>query len=463
MKENKSSTIKRLRDFALWALPAVTVVTAVLDRLFPEATAADWAFKIALSGTVGIWTNFFAIKMLFRPRRRMLLGLQGLIPANRKKLAEAIGKAVAEDLLAPDLVFGFIEKNDIIGKMGSEAIRLAHLELDKPASRAWLKTKAGSMLKKVTAENVEGFLKVAVEKVRQIAGDRLAFARIWPSLRSELEKQLSSGPIHDALGRVAVKLAKKYAPDAAKWVNDRVDSYIESRGWLARNALRAAKWAFSFDEEEIEGFIVRQVKSPSFGPSVLRALESLAPEASKLMENPRVRQAASDYFEKQKQGVMSWLETEGRAQGKAMILEMMDSEPFWDAMERQIDRAVRGITAWAAGQLETGRFREFATPLLRKLAAQVPVAAIVEDRVDHLELDDLEALIYDVTSENLAGIELIGGVLGCVAGVVLIEQWLLLPIVACCGTVAFLTRRRAGDDEKADEAASGDSVEEERE
>lgn len=461
MIKNKTSTIKRLRNIALWALPAVMAVTAVLNRLFPGVTAAGWAFKIALSGTVGIWTNYFAIKMLFRPRKRMLLGLQGLIPANRKKLAVAIGDAVARDLLASDQVFGFIEKNDIIGKMGSEAVRLAHQELDKPASRAWLKTKAGAMLKKVTAENVEGFLKVAVEKVRQIAGDRLAFARIWPSLRGELEKQLSSGPIHDALGRVAVKLAKRYAPDAAKWVNDRVDSYIESRGWLARNALKAAKWAFSFDEDEIEGFIVRQVESPSFGPSVLRALESLAPEVSKLMENPGLRQAASDYFEKQKQGVMSWLETEGLAQGKAMILDMMDSEPFWDAVERQIDRAVRGITAWAEEQLETGRFREFASPLLRKLAAQVPVAAIVEDRVDHFSLEKLEEMIYGVTSEHLSGIELIGGVLGCFAGVVLIEQWLVLPLVACCGTVAFLTRRRGGDYEDAGADASGDSVEEE--
>ncbi|NLP04595.1 DUF445 family protein [Candidatus Fermentibacteria bacterium] len=160
---------------------------------------------------------------------------------------------------------------------------------------------------------------------------------------------------------------------------------------------------------------------------------------------------------------MSWLETEGLAQGKAMILDMMDSEPFWDAVERQIDRALRGITAWAEEQLETGRFREFATPLLRRLAAQVPVAAIVEDRVDHFDLDELEAMIYRVTSENLAGIELLGGLLGCIAGVVLIEQWLLLPIVACCGTVAFLTRRRDGDGGKTDEAeASENSVEEER-
>lgn len=453
--DTHSASIRLMRDVALGALPAATIVAAALNRLNPESTAPEWAFKIALSGTVGIWTNYFAIRMLFRPHKRFLgiKGLQGLIPANKTKLARAIGDAVARDLLAPDQVFGFIEKNDIVEKLGREAVRLAHQELDKPASRAWLKQKAGLMLKKVTAENIEGFLKVALEKVREIAGDKLSFARLWPSLRSELEKQLSHGPIHDALGRVAGQLAERFAPDAAKWLNDQIDIYIESRSWLARNALKAAKWAFSFDEEEIRDFIARRIESPSFGPSVLRAIESMAPEVSRLMENPSVRKAASDYFEKQKQGVMSWMETEGLAQGKAMILEMMDSERFWDAVEKQIDRAISSGTRWADAQLASGVFRKKATPFLRNLAAHVPVAAIVEDRVNKYELDDLEALIYQVTSEDLHGIELLGGILGCIAGLVLIEQWLVLPIVAGCGAVAVLARpRRKKDDRSAGQA-----------
>jgi uncharacterized membrane protein YheB (UPF0754 family) len=422
-------------------LPLLAVLASAAFMLWPEIRLLDWLFKIALSGTVGIWTNYFAIRMLFRPRRRALFGIQCLIPANKGRLAEAMGQAVADNLLSPDQVFGFIEKNNLIEKMGIEAVRLAHQELDRPERRAWLKARAGRLLQKATAESIEDFLTAAIGRIREIAGDRLSFSRIWPSLRGELEKQLGEGPIHDAMGRIALKLAEEYSPDAARWVNGQIDGFIEDKGWVARQALRIGKWAFRINEEKIRGYIESRIESPSFGPSVLRAIESIAPEASKLMENPQLRRAASDYFETQKQGVISWLETEGLVEGKRMVLEVMDSERFWTAVEKQIDNGIAGMTAWAASQFETRGFREQATPLLRKLAAQVPIAAIVEDRVSNLDLDELESLIYKVTSENLSGIEFLGGVLGCLAGLILIKQWLIIPL-ALAGAVIWLFGRK---------------------
>ncbi len=453
--------IKALRDISLRALPGLAAASAVLSGLFPQAKPLDWLFKIALSGTVGIWTNYFAIRMLFRPRRRTLFGIQGLIPANRKKLASAVGQAVAEDLLAPDQIFTFVEKNNLLERLGAEALKLAHQELDRPASRRWLKERAGRLLQKATTENIEGFLTAAMEKTREVAGDRLSFQRLWPALRGEIEKQLSGGPVHEALGRIALQMAEDYSPAAAKWVNDRIDESIEAEdlsdvdgGFLGIRKVfykgrkmfrKAGKALFGISEEKILEEITTHVESPDFGPGVLRTIESLAPEASRLMENPRLRRAASAYFERQKQAVSGWLETEGLVRGKAMVLEVMDSERFWDAIEKQVDRGIPAFVGWAASQFETQAFREQATPLLRRLAAQIPVAAIVEDRVDDLDLDQLERLIYKVTSENLAGIEFLGGVLGCIAGLVLIDSLFALPIVLVMALIWVLERRRPGE------------------
>jgi len=58
-----------------------------------------------VGGAIGWFTNFLAIRMLFRPRRawRVLgLRIQGVIPQRRAELAERVAEAVERDLFSHD-------------------------------------------------------------------------------------------------------------------------------------------------------------------------------------------------------------------------------------------------------------------------------------------------------------------------------------------------------------------------
>jgi len=57
-----------------------------------------------LTGFVGYFTNYLAIKMLFRPHKKRWysFGWQGVIPRNRSKLAKEIGKLVGNELIKED-------------------------------------------------------------------------------------------------------------------------------------------------------------------------------------------------------------------------------------------------------------------------------------------------------------------------------------------------------------------------
>ncbi|WP_069131797.1 DUF445 domain-containing protein [Rhodohalobacter halophilus] len=69
---------------------------------------------ISVSGMIGFLTNWIAITMLFRPlNRRPLLG-QGLIPAQKDRIAWRLSTAVAEDLINPKLIKLKIEESKII-------------------------------------------------------------------------------------------------------------------------------------------------------------------------------------------------------------------------------------------------------------------------------------------------------------------------------------------------------------
>src|SRR5215212_1427383 len=67
-------------------------------------------------GYAGAW---LAVRMLFRPRKRIkFLGLtvfpQGMIPRHRERLANAIGKAVGEELVSTDTVVQQLTGNDFL-------------------------------------------------------------------------------------------------------------------------------------------------------------------------------------------------------------------------------------------------------------------------------------------------------------------------------------------------------------
>jgi len=60
-----------------------------------------WLWTLPLVGAcVGYITNWLAVRMLFRPRRRVL-GLQGLIPKRRTEIASKIAATVARELVRP--------------------------------------------------------------------------------------------------------------------------------------------------------------------------------------------------------------------------------------------------------------------------------------------------------------------------------------------------------------------------
>ncbi len=71
---------------------------------------------VTVSGLIGFGTNWLAITMLFRPlKKRPILG-QGLIPAQKERIAYRLAQAVSRDLINPDLIKAKLDDIDMISK-----------------------------------------------------------------------------------------------------------------------------------------------------------------------------------------------------------------------------------------------------------------------------------------------------------------------------------------------------------
>lgn len=106
----------RFRPSHLTLLTALAVVALTVLRRGVDATWLAWAQPILLGALIGIGTNWIAIRMLFRPQRRVLGVIQGVIPANRERIAAQIAHGVASQLLDRETIRRAVHESDLVRK-----------------------------------------------------------------------------------------------------------------------------------------------------------------------------------------------------------------------------------------------------------------------------------------------------------------------------------------------------------
>lgn len=107
---------------------------------------------ISISGLIGFLTNWLAITMLFRPtHKRPILG-QGLIPAQKDRIAYRLARAVSEDLINPEIIKRKIHESQAISKYREKATIYVRNIIDDPEFREKLKALVVSYVDEMIAD-----------------------------------------------------------------------------------------------------------------------------------------------------------------------------------------------------------------------------------------------------------------------------------------------------------------------
>ena len=108
----------------------------------------SWILPPLLGAFIGYVTNSIAIKMLFRPLKEIKLfgGLRGgfrlpftpgILPKERHKLAESIGRMVEQELLTSEVLKERLSRVEVREKIGTALSSYTDQILNRPLS-AWL-------------------------------------------------------------------------------------------------------------------------------------------------------------------------------------------------------------------------------------------------------------------------------------------------------------------------------------
>ena len=78
-----------------------------------------------VGGVIGYFTNWLAIKMLFRPHQpKYFMGLHipftpGIIPKEKYRIAESVGKAISENLMNQEVLQKTLLSDEIVQRVHS--------------------------------------------------------------------------------------------------------------------------------------------------------------------------------------------------------------------------------------------------------------------------------------------------------------------------------------------------------
>lgn len=158
---------------------------------------------LSISGMIGFLTNWLAIKMLFRPtHRRPILG-QGLIPAQKERIAYRLAVAVSEDLINPEIIKKKIHESQAITRYREKATDYIRTIIDDPDFRIELKTLVVSYVDEMLADpDIRGTLAKTV--IEQIEGtiEQNSFERVALKAYSFLKGQEMQDLVEEALTKV---------------------------------------------------------------------------------------------------------------------------------------------------------------------------------------------------------------------------------------------------------------------
>jgi len=114
-----------------WLLLLVFVASFAWDFPGAEFTVAGYTIVVegllritSVSGLIGFLTNWLALTMLFQPREpRPLIG-QGVIPAQRERVAFRLAQAISDELINEEIIIQKIHESDLTARYRDLALSI---------------------------------------------------------------------------------------------------------------------------------------------------------------------------------------------------------------------------------------------------------------------------------------------------------------------------------------------------
>ena len=289
---------------------------------------------IFIGGFIGWFTNYLAIKMLFRPYNKIkILGINlpftpGLIPKEKGRIAESLSSTISNEFLNKEILLKYLTSDEMkerINEITEEAIlwvkknqNTFYVVLERYFDNITLNNNI-----KVVSQNVS---KEIVKKIKEYDLSKKIANKVVVNLLSDNESIIGK--------TISFFINDKMSSSVEKIIKEKIDEYIDLNG-----------------EQEINNFIFNEI-------------------------NLGLNKPISAYYEEYENIVIKI---------KKHIVKMY---------EMLINNSVD------------------------KILLVIDFKRIINERINELDVEELEKIILDISKKELNAITYIGGLLGIIIGAI---------------------------------------------
>lgn len=363
---------------------------------------------ILVSAAVGYLTNWIAIEMLFKPYYPtgrhpfswMTFGYwrQGLVPKNKNQIAAVMGEQVATKLLQPEkmaddlcsMVGGVLRNERVIASIRDSMQRMIASH-DKEIA-AFLAPKIEAALvaeidRLVTAERIESFWEENIE----------------PKLQSVETRDKIATIVIVALEKRSPELAQKAKPLIVKALSDCIKEKGGMVGeWLAPMAEKLADALVS--RKTLEDGLRKWLKSTETVPALREELLQFVRTIRDYVKSDESRSEIGSFVEEIRTTFKEYVRSYLEANLSTVSGQLIQSDVLWKSIVEMIPKF--------QPELE----RLIRTEGLPQIMQKLDIQGRIKRAVDKMEVVEFHGMINEVAAQHLGAIQVLGYLLGAVAG-----------------------------------------------
>lgn len=413
-----------------YGLLGIAVLTGALDTW----TGGDnpWfrsAFVITMAGMVGYFTNFLAIKMLFQPKHGQVLGWRGLVPKNQHQIAQSLGASVQEQLLSPDIILAYIRERALIESATQSLAGWIDHSLQDPDVRRRITRQLIEFAHARAPELLSAGFDISEKALKAMAHDPALIERYWQRLRAMMVEFADSATNRQKVAERAQALVLENLPRIASWLDDALEDYLRTKKAMGSVGL-GLKSLISLDREAIRDLLRRFAEDPQVAEQFMQSLDAAFNGLQRELEAEQTQSLIQNRL-------AEWIETLAELARKHMLpasIEQLEDylsdASNWAAIEKGLISGLSWGKDKALSFLASPRGHNWLRSLLERAVQRLNVTELVEEQVMKLDTDELEAMVLDNTGGNLTIIQVLGGILGIIAGTVQVHVVFALPLLA---------------------------------
>lgn len=422
-------------------LVVVSFILGVVDYMIEIPHPIVHAFfVISMAGVVGYYTNFLAIKMLFQPKQGKVLGWEGLVPKNKQKIAVSLGNSIQNRLLHPEILMVYIyEKNLVevglqkLAKQVDEAIRNEEI-------RAKMTSKIVSILKEKGPEIINQLFDLSEDAIKNFAQSPEEVKKIWNMARTRIFDYIKTQENRQNIAEKVRVVILQEIPRLSTALNDGLEDYLSAKKALGTIGIGVKKLV-SFNDEAIAGLLEAFIQDPETSDQFMNMMDQIMDGFQEKLNSPETQELIMSKLDEWLNQLADYARQNILPKGIERLQGYLDDENNWKEIDNYFFRMIDWIKTRLMDFMKSEEGKEYLKVNIGKIVHQINVTKLVENQVMKLDTDDLEKMILDNTGGNLVVIQVLGGVLGMIAGLIQVNVLFAAP-VGILTLVVYLAHRQ---------------------